>query len=124
MAIWGCERYVWIHVLVRYQGYPASWVVMNKGSFATVLSSELVCYSIAHQLGWELIRNVLGRKSDEQPHGNASSPRGSWLHISLRPWGFGLASSSAGYYLITSTVLRLRDGFWLLSDRIREKLYC
>ena len=65
-AIWACERYDSIHVLVRYHGYPIGWVVINNGNLASALSSDQVRYNIADQLGWELIWHVLGKKSNEQ----------------------------------------------------------
>lgn len=71
-AIWACERYDWIHVLVRHQGHPIGWVVINNGNLASVFSSEQIRYNIADQLGWELIWHVLGKKSNEQPRGSVS----------------------------------------------------
>jgi glycosyltransferase involved in cell wall biosynthesis len=71
-AIWACERYDWIHVLVRYHGHPIGWVLINNGNLASVFSSEQVRYNIADQLGWELIWHVLGKKSNEQLHGSVS----------------------------------------------------
>jgi GT2 family glycosyltransferase len=71
-AIWECERYDWVQVLVRCYGHPVGWLVINNGGFAPVISSEQVRYGIAGQLGWELIWHVLGKRTNEQLHRNAS----------------------------------------------------
>jgi glycosyltransferase involved in cell wall biosynthesis len=64
--IWGCDRYDWIHILVRYHGDPVGWVCIHNSDWAPVINLERLRYAIADQLGWELVWNMLGKNSERQ----------------------------------------------------------
>jgi glycosyltransferase involved in cell wall biosynthesis len=56
--IWGIERYDWIHLLVRYRGYPLGWTLIpNNG--APLLSEEVLRYAISDWLGWDLMQVLM-----------------------------------------------------------------